>query len=239
MAKNNTGQNIKASNASWNFDKNVWKTFDTHINKSIPLYEWSHKIGLELSDFFLSRKSSYIDLGCSTGTFINKLNKRHLNKNLRIFAYDSVKNMIKASKLNNKKSKNIKYFTNDITKSNLPKKTDLITSFYTLSFIKPSERQKLFNKIYNCLNWGGAIIFFDKVRAPDARFQDMMSQVYINYKIDRDFTPEEILNKSNSIKGVLEPFSTKENYLFLKRSGFKDYMTIFKYVSFEGFIAIK
>ena len=89
------------------------------------------------------------------------------------------------------------------------------------------------------MNWGGAIIFFDKVRAPDARFQDMMSQIYINYKIDRDFTPEEILNKSNSIKGVLEPFSTKENYLFLKRSGFKDYMTIFKYVSFEGFIAIK
>ena len=62
------------------------------------------------------------------------------------------------------------------------------------------------------MNWGGAIIFFDKVRAPDARFQDMMSQIYINYKIDRDFTPEEILNKSNSIKGVLEPFSTKENY---------------------------
>ena len=52
-------------------------------------------------------------------------------------------------------------------------------------------------------------------------------------------TTEEIINKSNSLKGVLEPYSTNENYLFLKRAGFKDFMTIFKCITFEGFLAIK
>ena len=66
-----------------------------------------------------------------------------------------------------------------------------------------------------------------------------MSQIYINYKLDRNFSPNEIVNKSNSLKGVLEPYSTNENILFLKRAGFKDYMTFFKCITFEGFLAIK
>ena len=45
--------------------------------------------------------------------------------------------------------------------------------------------------------------------------------------------------KSNSLKGVLEPFSTSGNLSLLKRAGFKDIMTVFKYGCFEGFLAIK
>jgi len=230
---------IKAENASWTFDKDVWKNFDEHINSSIPLYLLCHKLGLEISDFFLEEKSKIIDLGCSTGTFINKLNARHNKKNLQIIGYDAVKKMTTAAKRNNKNNKNIKILNKDIVKYKLPNKIDLITSFFTLSFIKPADRQLIFNKIFESLNWGGGLIFFDKVRAPDARFQDIMSQVYINYKMDRNFSAEEIINKSNSLKGVLEPYSTKENYLFLKRAGFKDYMSIFKCITFEGFLAIK
>ena len=147
--------------------------------------------------------------------------------------------MTTAAKRNNKNNKNIKILNKDIVKYKLPNKIDLITSFFTLSFIKPADRQLIFNKIFASLNWGGGLIFFDKVRAPDARFQDIMSQVYINYKMNRNFSAEEIINKSNSLKGVLEPYSTKENYLFLKRAGFKDYMSIFKCITFEGFLAIK
>ena len=239
MIKKNLGQNLKAANASCTFDNNVWKNFDNHINDSIPLYLLCHKLGLEISDFFLEKNSNVIDLGCSTGTFVNKLNKRHHNKNLQIKGYDAVKKMIQAAKKNNKNNKNIKFLDKDIVKNKLPSDIDFITSYFTLSFIKPSQRQVVFNKIFKSLNWGGAVIFFDKVRAPDARFQDIMTQIYTNYKLDRNFSPEEIINKTNSLKGVLEPYSTNENFLFLKRAGFKDYMTIFKCISFEGFLAIK
>ena len=45
---------------------------------------------------------------------------------------------------------------------------------------------------------------------------------------------------SESSVSVLSPhFTVKENFLFLKRSGFKDYMAIFKCITFEGFLAIK
>ena len=237
--KKKLSHNIKAKNASWTFDNDVWKNFDKHINDSIPLYSLCHKLGLEISDFFLEKNSKVIDLGCSTGTFISKLNERHHNKHLQINGYDAVKKMIQAAKKNNKNKKNIKFLNIDIVKNKIQNNNDLITSFFTLTFIKPAHRQLVFDKIFNSLNWGGAIIFFDKVRAPDARFQDIMSQVYTNFKLDRNFSPDEILNKTNSLKGVLEPYSTNENFLFLKRAGFKDYMTIFKCITFEGFLAIK
>ena len=82
--KKKLDKTIKAENASWTFDKDVWKNFDEHINHSIPLYLLCHKLGLEISDFFLEEKSKIIDLGCSTGTFINKLNTRHNKKSYKL-----------------------------------------------------------------------------------------------------------------------------------------------------------
>ena len=102
-----------------------------------------------------------------------------------------------------------------------------------------STRQDLINKLYNNLNWGGALVLFEKVRGPDARFQDIASNLYIDYKLRLNYTPDDIISKSLSLKGILEPFSTKGNIDLLKRAGFKDINTIQKYICFEGFLAIK
>jgi tRNA (cmo5U34)-methyltransferase len=238
MKKNKVGTNIIAKNSSWTFSGNVAKNFDKHIDKSVPLYGWSHDLGLKLSDFFVKKNSKVHDLGCSTGTFVKKLNNRHKNKKILIKGYDIEKKMVKAAKKNNHKFKNIKIELKDIYKANL-KKSDFITSFYTVQFIHPSKRQKIFNKIFKELNWGGGFLFFEKVRAPDARFQDMMSLIYNDFKLDNNFSPNEIIAKSRSLKGVLEPFSSKANIELLKRAGFKDITTVFKFICFEGFLAIK
>ena len=108
-----------------------------------------------------------------------------------------------------------------------------------MQFIPARNRQILFDAIYESLNWGGGLILFEKVRAPDARFQDMMTAIYTDFKLDQGYSSEEIVAKTRSLKGVLEPFSTAGNLDLLKRAGFQDIMTIMKYVCFEGFLAIK
>ena len=80
---------------------------------------------------------------------------------------------------------------------------------------------------------------FEKVRASDARFQDYATQLYNEFKIKNGYSPENIISKSRSLKRVLEPFSTDGNMEMLERAGFKDIMTIQKYINFEGFLAIK
>ena len=118
-------------------------------------------------------------------------------------------------------------------------KSDLIISYFTIQFIHPKHRQELINKIFESLNWGGALILFEKVRYNDARFQDMITTLYKDYKLDMGYTHEEILNKTRSLKGILEPFSSNANIQMLERAGFKDTCTIMKKLCFEGFLAIK
>jgi tRNA (cmo5U34)-methyltransferase len=77
------------------------------------------------------------------------------------------------------------------------------------------------------------------VRGADARFQDIITALYNDYKLRAGYTPDEIINKSRSLKGVLEPFSTQGNLDMLRRAGFVDINTVQKYLCFEGFLAIK
>lgn len=235
-----TGDNIKSKNASWSFRGEVFKNFDKHIQKSVPMYQECRNLFLFLSDFFLQENSKIFDLGSSTGTFLKMLSNRHdlKKKKIKCIGMDSVKEMIKCAKLNNKSRENVVFKNCNILKQNF-KNSCIISSFYTIQFISPSKRQFLINKIYKDLNWGGAFFMIEKVRGPDARFQDIFNQFYIDYKISKGYSPDEIISKSRSLKSVLEPFSTKGNLEMLKRSGFKDVITVFKYGNFEGFLAIK
>jgi len=110
---------------------------------------------------------------------------------------------------------------------------------FTMQFVQPAVRQQLFDTIYASLEWGGALLLFEKVRAPDARFQDLMSSLYTDYKQDQGFSDAEIIAKSRSLKGVLEPFSTQGNLDLMSRAGFVDVMSVWKRLCFEGFLAIK
>ena len=234
------GNKISARNASWTFDKNVPKNFTKHIKQSVPYYNEGHNICLQLSDFFLKDKSICYDLGCSTGSLINKLSIRN-DKKINFVGIDSVKKMIMQAKKENKEIKNsnkLNYINEDLTKIKL-KKSDLIISYYTIQFIYPKIRQQVLNKIFRSLNWGGAFIMFEKIRASDARFQDIFSIIYNDFKLKNKFTPTEIIYKTKSLKGVLEPFSDFGNLGLIKRAGFKDIIPVFQWFNFKGYLCIK
>jgi tRNA (cmo5U34)-methyltransferase len=95
------------------------------------------------------------------------------------------------------------------------------------------------DKIYKNLKWGGAFIMFEKIRGEDARFQDIYTSLYNDYKEKNKFTANEIFEKQKSLRGILEPFSNYGNTRLLKRAGFRDISTIYHNISFKGYLAIK
>jgi len=229
---------IFADNSSWTFGKDVASNFDCHIEKSVPLYNEFKWLGERLSDYYLKEDSIVYDIGCSTGSFLKRLAIRHDNKKkIKFYGIDIIKNMINFAKKNNKHKK-ITYQNKDALNYNF-KKSDFFISFYTIQFIHPKHRQLLINKIYKKLNWGGAFLFIEKVRSYDARTQDQLTNIYEEFKIENKFSLKEIINKKLSLKGVLEPFSTKANLQMLKRAGFEDVSTVAKFACFEFFLAIK
>jgi tRNA (cmo5U34)-methyltransferase len=230
--------NINQHNAGWSFE-NISEDFDSHIQKSIPLYDLGHKLVCHYSDFFLKADSVVYDIGCSTGQMLARLAARHEQKReLRLIGVDTVADMIgKARRLADRDPRLSFVHGNALDLEFEP--ADMMVANYTIQFLPPRVRQDMINRIYQSLNWGGAFFMFEKVRAPDGRFQDYANQVYMEFKLDNGFSESEIVNKSRAIKGVMEPFSTQGDLDLLKRAGFTDVMSIQKYVCFEGFLAIK
>jgi tRNA (cmo5U34)-methyltransferase len=232
-----TGDNIVAENANWKFSGDMVKKFEEHVSKSVPLYNEGHDLILKISDYFVKDDSICYELGTSTGILSYKLAKRFQSRGAKFIGIDIEEDMIKLAKTKYKLP-NLEFIVADILEFDY-KPSDFITSYYVVQFIRPSHRQLLIDKIYQTLNWGGAFLYFEKVRAPDARFQDIMTGIYYEYKLEQGYTPEEIIQKSRSLKGVLEPFSTQGNIDMLKRAGFIDIMSVAKFGPFEGILAIK
>jgi tRNA (cmo5U34)-methyltransferase len=235
----NVGQDIQTESANWSFSEKIADAFVEHIRRSVPAYEEGHDLICRLSDFFCLYDSVGYEIGVSTGELIKKLALHNRNKpDMRWIGLDIEPAMINKAKTHCKDARNIELICEDVRLFDLGK-SDFIVSYYCIQFIPPRYRQEIIDKIYTALHWGGAFVLFEKVRAPDARFQDIQTALYTEFKLRNGFSADEILNKSLSLKGVLEPFSTEGNLGLLRRAGFTDIMTVMKNLCFEGFLAIK
>ena len=233
------GDNISSSKAVWSFKGKVAESFVEHISRSIPFYTEGHELICHLSDYFVSPDSTVYELGCSTGELLGKLAAyNELKPDVRWIGIDVEQDMIRQAAKTCGGQENIDLRCANILDFDY-EKADLIVAYYTLQFVPERFRQQMIDTIYESLNWGGAFILFEKVGAPDARFQDIMSGLYRDFKRRADYTADQILDKETSLKGVLKPFSSQGNQDLLRRAGFVDLMTVMKYVCFEGFVAIK
>ena len=70
-------------------------------------------------------------------------------------------------------------------------------------------------------------------------FQQALNYLQYIDKLENDFTPHEILSKSLSLAGKMEPFSDLGNKKILNEAGFNDIEIIFKHINFQGYLCIK
>lgn len=233
------GHGIAAVRASWSFDGGVAEGFVEHVRQSVPLYDAGHDLACALGDYFCQPDSVCYEIGVSTGQLLRKLAEAHAHKpGARWIGIDPVESMIAKAREHCAGLPNVELHVGDAASFEF-EKSDFFVSYYCVQFIPPRQRQQVIDRIYERLNWGGALLLFEKVRGPDARFQDILVSLYNDFKRANGFSAEEVLNKTASLKGVLEPFSTEGNLGLLRRAGFTDVMTVMKYLCFEGFLAIK
>jgi tRNA (cmo5U34)-methyltransferase len=231
------GDSIRVAQSRWSFGGEVPTAFETHAARSIPYYLDGHALIERVSDHFVGPRSICYDVGASTGRLLRSLAQRH-PPTVRWIGLDCEGAMVRHAQSQPSPGRQVEFVEADAcTFAYEP--ADLIVAYYTVQFVPPRQRQALINLIYESLNWGGAFLLFEKVRGPDARFQDIATALYTELKLENGYTGEEIVGKARSLKGVLEPFSTDGNLGLLRRAGFNDVMSIFKYVCFEGFLAIR
>jgi tRNA (cmo5U34)-methyltransferase len=232
------GEGIVAANAAWSFAGSTAEAFPEHIRRSLPLYAEGHELVAMLSDYFVRDDSLVYELGTSVGELLEKLTSRHGDREARWIGLDTEPEMVARARSAVTGRDRVSVEVADVVTYDF-EPSDLIVSYYCLQFVPPKHRQRVIEQIYESLSWGGAFIWFEKVRAGDARFQDIISTLYVDYKLEQEYSCDEIIAKTRSLKGVLEPFSTAGNRGLLERAGFRDVLTVFKYLCFEGVLAIK
>ncbi|WP_372072559.1 methyltransferase domain-containing protein [Tistrella mobilis] len=233
------GDGIAVAPARWSFAGDVAGKFDGHVSRSVPLYDSGHDLTARLSDYFVRAGSTVYEIGTSTGTLLRRLAMRHGDlAETRFIGLDVEPDMIAHARQAHADMPNM-FFQTAKAENFAFERSDLITAHYTVQFIPPKHRQALFDRIWDALDWGGAFILFEKVRANDARFQDAFTTLYNEFKLANGYDHREVLAKSLSLKGKMEPFTSEANVDFMRRAGFTDIITVQKYLCFEGWLAIK
>lgn len=228
---------------TWRFNDEVADAFDVHVAQSIPHYNDLQNYLVQLSEWFLKDDEVVYDLGCSTGETIKKILELKISTSFSIIGIDNSEKMITLAKKKIKKlnKRNIKVeLRNDDIKKNIKfKKSNLFYSILLFPFFNYNQRFRILKNIYSSLNKGGALICVEKVRSSTSHFEDILNQLYFDFKLKKNLSEREILEKAKSLRSSMHIYDEKTLFKSLREAGFKETEVFFKCFNFIGYISIK
>lgn len=228
----------KTITKQFEFDEEVASVFDDMLGRSVPHYKEMQRLTITFALKYLEENDKVFDLGCSTASTLIELSK-HSNVELDLNGVDNSSAMLDRA---NKKCKafgvNINLINDDLHNISYDG-AKLIISNYTLQFIRPLQREKLVKKLYDSLEEGGIFIFSEKVISSNKTLNKQCIDEYYDFKKTQGYSEFEIAQKREALENVLIPYTEEENIKMLLDAGFSHCETVFKWVNFATFIAIK
>jgi len=211
------------------FNFNTISNFDNHICNSIAGYGLLDNLIINICSFYAKKGETIIDLGCTTGRLINKL--AEINTDSYCVGID-----ITDDNFINGEAELIKQ---DITSNDLNlENPNIVLSIFTLQFIKQSERVELLRKIYNSLNSNGVFIVCEKEINNIGIFQEVFTFSNYDYK-KQNFNSDEILQKEEDLRIVMNCLSIGENEKMFSSVGFTRIACFFQSLNFRGWLCMK
>lgn len=209
------------------FDFNTIENFDDHIDKSIPNYNVLITAIESMSQYFFTEGCNIYDLGCSTGKLLKSL-KTKCHK----IGYDI------ASLIPDDPDSDIEWVKADLHKDLNIQNACIVYSIFTMQFLKPSERINYLTKIYNGLNYGGALIICEKVYQESGMVQEIITFSHYDFKLN-NFKSDDIIAKEKDLRYIMKPSGNNELEKLLRSVGFSIIADFWQMFNFKGIIAIK
>lgn len=223
------------------FDKSVATVFDDMVVRSVPFYIEIQRMMAELTKDFAIENTNVYDLGCSTGTTMINLDKT-LSESIHFVGVDNSDEMLKKCKENLQHAG----VTRQVTLENQNVDRDIklynpsvVIFCLTLQFVRPLNREKILQRIYDQLPENGALILIEKILTENTSFNRLFIDHYYDFKKRNGYDEVEISKKREALENVLIPYKLSENEEMLLYAGFRSVETFFKWYNFTGLIAIK
>ena len=223
------------------FDKEVVDVFDDMVVRSVPYYKEIQRMMVELASTFALPGTNLYDLGCSTGTTMMSLSTA-VNEQVQFVGVDQSPEMLESCKTNLeefgiKHKFDLKAF--NLNEDVVIENASAVILCLTLQFVRPLNREKLLQSIYDQMNPGGCIILVEKVLGENNMFNRSFINYYYDFKRRNNYSELEISQKREALENILIPYKLSENIELLESCGFKECETFFKWYNFAGMIAIK
>ena len=226
----------------WEFNLEVTDCFGEMLERSIPAYADMRELVKRIGKRFVKRKTTIVDLGCSTGEAVQPFIAAFGCQN-HYKLYDVSEPMLEACREKFKGWINEGFLTVESfdIRNGLPPMlvTSLVLSVLTLQFTPIEYRQKIIQSVYDSLEPGGALILVEKVLGNDFTLDSMMVDEYYRIKAENAYTQEQISAKRKSLEGVLVPITAHWNEQMLRDAGFRHIDCFWRYLNFAGWVAIK
>lgn len=227
--------------ADFKFGTEVVTVFDDMVSRSVPFYGEIQRMVAEMGKDFATADSKLYDLGCSTGASLVLLDKT-VKQEVKFIGLDDSNEMLRKceKKLEeNGIKRDYELKVADLNQGAEIENASVVNLCLTLQFLRPLNREKLIQQIYNGLNDNGCLILTEKVLGEDSQFNRQFIKYYYEMKKRHNYSEMEIAQKREALENVLVPYTLEENKELLKKCGFKKIDIFFKWYNFCGIIAVK
>jgi tRNA (cmo5U34)-methyltransferase len=175
--------------------------FDQHIRTSIRGYEDLRTDVVEYSCHFVKNGTRVIDVGCTTGTLLRSVRDAHqaARPSVDYLGIDVVPSF--GEHWRDQGADNVRFMVRD-ARSHDFENSSLVIALFTLQFVPERDRVPLLRRIHDGLVEGGALIIAEKLLARSARFQDILTFTYYDFKL-RSYEDKAILDKERELRGMM------------------------------------
>lgn len=223
------------------FGSEVVTVFDDMVNRSVPFYGEIQRMIAELGKDFAEEESNLYDLGCSTGTSMLLLDKT-VDNSVKFIGIDDSQEMldkcdVKLQKNGIERNYELRYA--DMNAGIEIHNASVVNLCLTLQFVRPLNREKIIQDIYNGLNHNGCLLLTEKVLGEDSLYNRLFIKHYYDMKRRNNYSDLEISQKREALENVLIPYKLEENKELLRKCGFELIDVFFKWYNFCGIVAVK
>lgn len=233
-----------AKAADFEFNEEVAEVFDDMLVRSIPMYLEQQDMIRDLASRFWSPGTTIYDLGCSTATTLCNIG-RVTAKPCRLVGFDNSRAMLDQAQLKIRKEGlencvSVRFADFDAEVEGIKlENASVVTMCWTLQFVRPLNRERVIQWIYDSLVPGGALIVTEKILASNPRMNRLFIELYYDFKKRNKYSPVEIRRKREALENILIPYRTSENIELFRKNGFEAVETFFQWYNFVGYLCVK
>ena len=233
----------------FSFNDEVVNVFPDMIKRSVPGYNTILGMISDLAGRYVQANSTCYDLGCSLGAASLAIRNGIKVSDCHIIGVDNSEAMITRCEDIVRASTNqvgnnqlsappITLHCDDIENISI-KNASMVVLNFTLQFIPLEQRLALLQRVYDGLLPNGVLLLSEKVVFDDKPHQQLMTELYHNFKRSNGYSDLEIAQKRTALEEVLKPETLEHHKERLKAVGFNSADTWFQCMTFASLIAIK